>query len=280
MRVVVFGANGQLGREVAAAFKDCDVEALSRADCDVAERNHVDTAIARHRPDLVLNAVAFTDVNGAEADPDAAFRVNALGARWVAQAAARAGAGVVYVSTDYVFDGSAGPYDEWAEPSPLSAYGRSKLAGERETLTHAPRAWVVRTSWLYGGPGKTFVNAIVRAAQTRDELRVVRDEVGGPTLTTDLAAGIRRLFELDAPGLYHLANEGECRRDELAAAALELVGSRTRVVPVSSEEYWGNTTNVAPRPAHSTLRNTAAAALGIRLRPWREALAAHLCASR
>lgn len=281
MRVVVLGANGQLGRELMTAFRAVHVEGLrGRAECDVTDRRQVDGALDRVAPDLVLMPAAYTDVNGAEADPEAAFRVNALGARWVAQAAERLGAGVVYVSTDYVFDGRAAPYDEWAEPRPTSVYGRSKLAGERETFGNARRAWVVRTSWLYGGQGRSFVAAILRAAQTRPELTVVDDEVGGPTLASDLAVAIRRLVELDAPGLYHLANEGECRRDEFARAALGLAGSSTTVRSVSSAEYWGTTPNVAPRPAHSTLRNVAAAALGVRLRPWREALADHLCASR
>jgi len=282
MRVAVTGANGQLGDLLVRRFADQDVRALNRAECDVADRDAVQAAIAAIRPDLVVNAAGFTDVNGAEANPDAAFATNALGARWVAQAADRVGAAVVYVSTDYVFAGDDGgaPYDEWAPTRPLSVYGRSKLAGEEETLRHARRAWVVRTSWLYGGPGKTFVNGILGAARTRPQLDVVADERGGPTLAADLAGALRALVEHDAPGVYHLANEGECSRAELAAAILEIAGIPTTVRPVSSAEYWAGKSAVAPRPAHSTLANHAAAALGVTLRPWREALADHLCASR
>ncbi|HEV8638865.1 MAG TPA: dTDP-4-dehydrorhamnose reductase, partial [Chloroflexota bacterium] len=238
-------------------------------------------AIEAARPDLVINAAAFTDVNAAERDPAAAFSANALGARWVAQAAERVGAGVLYLSTDYVFPGDGGaPYLEWAEPRPLSVYGRSKRAGELETLGAARRAWVVRTSWVFGGEGRTFVNAIRRAAAQGRELSVVSDEVGGPTYAPDLAEAIGQLVERDAPGLYHLANEGECSRFELAGAIVELTGSTSTVRPVPTAEYARANPGQAPRPAHSTLANLAAAALGVRLRPWREALAEHLCAPR
>lgn len=277
MRVAVVGANGQLGRELLRAFAEHDTRPVTRADCDVADGDGLRRVLADLRPDLVVNAAAYTDVNGAELHADQAFRVNEAGARNVAAAAA--GAGVVYVSTDYVFDGAGGaPYVEDGPTNPINVYGRSKRAGELATVAANPRAWIVRTSWIYGGPGKTFVNAIFAAARSRGELTVVYDEVAGPTLASDLADGILRLVERGAPGVYHLANAGECSRAELARAALELTGSSTRVRPVSSADYWRDTPNVAPRPAHSTLANRAAAALGVTLRPWRDALADHLCA--
>src|SRR5262245_14945633 len=278
-RVAVVGARGQVGRALLAVFDEA--VALTRDDFDLADRDGARRAIEAARPDLVVNAAAYVDVNGAERDPAAAFRVNALGARWVAQAAEWVGAGVLYFSSDYVFPGDGGaPYLEWAEPRPLSVYGRSKRAGEVETLGSARRAWVVRTSWIFGDAGRGLGPAIRRAAATGRELSVVSDEVGGPTYAPDLAAAIGRLVERDAPGVYHLANEGECSRLEWAGAIVELTGSSSALRPITRAAYGLANPGQAPRPAHSTLANCAAAALGVRLRPWREALAEHLCASR
>jgi dTDP-4-dehydrorhamnose reductase len=280
VRVAVLGANGQLGRELVRAFAGHDVRALGSAESDVTDVESLRGALGDLPPDLVLNAAAYTNVDEAERSPEQAHLVNGAGAANVARLADELGAGVVYVSTDYVFDGAGGaPYPESAAPNPVNAYGRSKLEGERQTARRASRAWIVRTSWLYGGEGKSFVNAILAAARQRDELTVVDDEVAGPTLVADLAVAIRDLIAHAAPGVYHLANDGECSRADLARAALELAGSSARVRPVSSAEYWGDRPH-AVRPAHSTLANHAAAAVGVRLRPWREALADHLCASR
>jgi dTDP-4-dehydrorhamnose reductase len=279
MRVAVVGARGQVGRALLAVFDGA--VPLTRDDFDLADRDGAQRAVAAARPDLVVNAAAYVDVNGAERDPTAAFRTNALGARWVAQAAGRVGAGVLYLSTDYVFPGDGGaPYFEWAEPRPLSVYGRSKLAGEHETLGAAHRAWVVRTSWVFGDAERGFVSAIRRLAGQGRELTVVSDEIGGPTYAPDLAAAVRRLVERDAPGIYHLSNDGECSRMEWARAIVDLTGSSSAVRPITSAEYGRANPGQATRPAHSTLANCAAAALGVRLRPWREALAEHLCASR
>lgn len=235
----------------------------------------------RVRPDLIVNAAVYRDVDAAEREREAAFRVNALGARWLALAAEEVGAGIVYLSTDYVFSGDGdAPYHEWYPPRPLSYYGESKLAGEQETLRHAPRAWIVRTSWVYGGEGRTFVSAILDRARSGQPLDVVDDEVGGPTYARDLAGAIRRLAELDAPGVYHLPNEGECSRWAWARTIVELAGLESEVRPVSTAAYLAGKVNVARRPAHSTLANTAAATLGVTLRPWRDALAEYLCAPR
>jgi dTDP-4-dehydrorhamnose reductase len=280
LRVTVLGANGQLGRELVRAFREHEVRALDRAACEVTDPASVRRALSAAEPELVLNPVAYTNVDRAELEPDAATAVNATGAGTVARVAAELGAGIVYVSTDYVFDGAGGaPYSESATTNPLNVYGRSKLEGERETARLAARAWIVRTSWIFGGEGKSFVNSILAAASQRDELAVVDDEVAGPTLARDLAEAILELVVRAEPGLYHLANGGECSRAELARAVLDLTGSSTRIRPVPSPEYWGDQPH-AVRPGHSTLANTAAAARGVRLRPWRDALADHLCAPR
>jgi dTDP-4-dehydrorhamnose reductase len=275
----VVGARGQVGRALLAVFDGA--VPLTRDDFELSDRDGALRAIEAARPDLVVNAAAYVDVNGAERDPRAALTANALGARWVAQAAERVGAGVLYFSSDYVFPGDGGaPYLEWAEPRPLSVYGRSKRAGELETLGAARRAWVVRTSWVFGDAQRGFVNAIRRLAAQGRELTVVSDEVGGPTYAADLAAAVHQLVARDAPGVYHLANDGECSRVEWARAIVELTSSSSTVRPVASADYARANPGQAPRPAHSTLANCAAAALGVRLRPWREALAEHLCAPR
>jgi dTDP-4-dehydrorhamnose reductase len=278
LRVAVVGARGQLGRALVSALDDA--VPLTREDFDLTDREGVMRAIERTRPDAVVNTAAYLDVNAAERDPESAFRVNALGARWVAQAGERLGATVLYVSTDYVFAGDGGaPYHEWDQPRPLSAYGRSKLAGECETVAASRRALIVRTSWIFGGEGKSFVNTIRRIADGR-ELSIVSDEIGGPTYAPDLAGAIRRLLGRNAPGLYHLTNAGECSRLDWARAIVEQIGSSSRVVPTTLSEYALANPGQAPRPAHSTLANVAGASLGITLRPWQEALAEHLCAPR
>jgi dTDP-4-dehydrorhamnose reductase len=278
LRVAVVGARGQLGSALVAALDDA--VPLTRDDFDLTDRDGVMRAIERARPDAVINTAAYLDVNAAEREPEAAFRVNALGARWIAQAAERLGATTLYVSSDYVFPGDGGaPYLEWDQPRPLSVYGRSKLAGEVETLAAGRRSIVVRTSWIFGGTSKSFVNTIRRIADGR-ELAMVTDEIGCPTYAPDLAAAIRRLLGRSAPGVYHLSNAGGCSRFDWAKSIVEQIGSTSQVVPTTLAEYERRNPGQAPRPAHSTLANTAAASLGITLRPWQEALAEHLCAPR
>jgi dTDP-4-dehydrorhamnose reductase len=280
MRVAIVGSAGQVGTALLDAFADAEVVGLAgRAECDVGDLDDVRRALGAIRPELVINPAALVDVEACERDPALAYRVNALGARWVAQTAESLGAGVVYYSSDYVFDGQGGaPYAEWAPPSPLSVYGRSKVAGEQETLQHAGRAWVIRTSWVFGGPGRSFVNTMRRVMASADQLDVVADEIGGPTYAPDLAAATRALVDRGAPGLYHLSNAGECSRFEWARAIAELTGARAEVRPSTRAAFRAANPHLGPRPAHSTLANHAAAALGISPRPWREALAEHLCA--
>jgi dTDP-4-dehydrorhamnose reductase len=274
MRIFVTGAAGQLGGEMARAFAGDDIISGARPDFDLTDERRVRSAVEQAAPDLVVHAGAYTDVDGCERDPDRAYRTNALGTRYVALAARAAGAKLVAVSTDYIFDGTkAAPYLEWDEPNPLSVYGRSKLAGEREALTHHDRCFVVRTSWVYSPRGRNFVKTMLRLAAERPELTVVDDEIGGPTLAADLADAIARLARTSSYGIYHFANAGECSRFDLARSALELAGLSARVTPVSTAAYLARYPLPARRPAHSTLRNVAGAAIGIELRPWAEALA-------
>ncbi|MGH2458031.1 MAG: dTDP-4-dehydrorhamnose reductase [Chloroflexota bacterium] len=273
MRIFVTGATGQLGSEMPRAFAGHDIIPGSRPDFDLTDERSVRTAIESAAPDLIIHAAAYTDVDGCERDPERAYRTNALGTRFVALAARSAGARLVAVSTDYVFDGTKGePYREWDDPHPLSVYGRSKLAGEREALTLHDRCYVVRTSWVYSQRGRNFVKTMLRLAGERPTLTVVDDEHGGPTLAADLADAIAKLVDRLVFGVYHFSNQGSCSRFELAARAIALAGLSARVVPVSTVDYLSRYPLPATRPANSTLHNLAGAALGIELPPWEDAL--------
>ena len=215
-----------------------------------------------YRPDLVLHAAAWTDVDGAEADPERASAVNVGGTRNVVAL----GAPVVYFSTDYVFDGEKGePYVESDEPRPLSAYGRSKLAGEREVEV----GWIVRTAWLFGPRGQNFLRTMLRLGRERDEVRVVDDQRGSPTYVGHLAEAVRELVALPQ-GVWHVTADGDCTWAEFAAAIFEEAALACRVVPITSEEL----DRPAPRPAYSVLRSERAHAP--RLPHWREGLRACL----
>lgn len=276
MRVFITGAGGQLGHDLEAAFAEThhEVVAADHASCDVTDRDAVMAAICSLRPDAIVHAAAWTAVDACESDPARAFRVNALGSRFVAEAAARVGAAVHYVSTDYVFDGSKdGPYTEWDEPAPRSVYGASKLAGEREVLSIAPAATVIRTSWVCGLHGANMVKTILRLAAEHETLRFVDDQRGHPTFTADLAPAIRRLVVERRTGVFHLTNQGavswyEFAREVLAAAGLD----PARVVPIATAEL--DPPRPAPRPANSVLANEAWAASGLALlRDFRAPLA-------
>ncbi len=278
MRVLVTGGEGQLGAALRTALARHDVRAVGHADLDVADYQAAVSLVADSAPEVVVHAAAYTNVDGCERDPDLAYCVNALGTQNVALAAARIGADLVAVSTDYVFDGAKGePYLEFEAPNPLSVYGASKLAGERLAQALHPKTYVVRTSWVFAKGTRNFVSTMLRLSETRDELTVVEDERGSPTYAPDLADAIARLIETQRYGVYHLANDGGCSRLDLAAETLRLAGRSTRVVPTTSDEYRRLNPLTARRPADSRLRNFAAStALGIALRPWRDALAAML----
>jgi dTDP-4-dehydrorhamnose reductase len=271
MRILVTGAGGQLGRALVRLATDHTVLALGRAEADITDLAVADR-IAAAGPDLVVNAAALTDVDGCEAAPDAAFLVNALGARNVALGARRAGAALVQLSTEYVFDGTkGGPYWEFDPPCPLNVYGASKLAGEDLVRGVQPATYVVRTSWLYGLGGANFVTKILALADERDELAVVDNEVGSPTFCDDLAPAVLALAATGAYGTYHLTNEGACSRYAYARAILDGVGrSDYPLLPAS------HFPRLARPPAYAPLRNFAAATLGIRLPPWPEALGRYL----
>jgi len=226
---------------------------------------------ALHPGGVLVNAAAYTNVERAEDDPETAFAVNRTGARLLAHAAARAGMPFVHVSTDFVFDGTKdGPYTEEDEPNPLSVYGVSKLAGERVVLAANPTALIVRTAWVFGPDGTNFPVKILERARGSIAITVVNDEVGSPTYTLDLAAGILGLADAGARGTYHLAGSGSCTRDEMAREVLRLAGlDAVKVMPVPASTFPSK----AARPANSVLDCSKAAAVGVTMPDWHDALA-------
>jgi dTDP-4-dehydrorhamnose reductase len=269
MRLLITGAAGMLGRDVAAAAERAghEVVALARAQLDVADRAAVHKAIAAARPNAVVNCAAWTDVDGAEADEVAATRINGDGAGHLAEAAPY----LVHVSSDYVFDGhGTEPYREDDPVGPLSAYGRSKLAGERAVQTANPDHAIVRSSWLFGAGGRNFVDTMLRLGAERDELRVVEDQVGCPTFTGHLAGALVTIAENRTAGILHVAGGGACSWFELARAALQEQKVTTRIEPCTTAEF----PRPAPRPAYSVLGSTRPDAPT--LPPWRDGLRAYL----
>jgi dTDP-4-dehydrorhamnose reductase len=274
MRLLVTGAAGMLGHDVtaAAARAGHDVTPLSRRELDVADAGAVRAAVEAARPDVVVNCAAWTDVDGAEANEGDATVVNGAGARHVAEAAAAAGAFVVQVSTDYVFDGSARtPYVESSPTAPVSAYGRSKLAGEIAVADAAPGAHViVRSSWLFGQHGGNFVATMLRLAMERDKLTVVDDQVGCPTFTGHLATALVTIAERRLPGIRHVAGAGECSWHDLAAAAFAATGADVELARGRTADLG----RPAPRPAYSVLRSERPDTPV--LPPWQDGLHAYL----
>jgi dTDP-4-dehydrorhamnose reductase len=273
VKLLVTGAAGMLGRDVmlAAGNAGHDVIGFGRAELDVTEPAGLAKKFDLERPDVVVNCAAWTDVDGAEEAEEAAFAVNGTGAGNVAAAAGEVGASVVYVSSDYVFDGAKGaPYVESDQPAPLSAYGRTKLAGEEATVAANKRHFVVRSAWLFGIGGPNFVETMLRLASTQNEVLVVRDQVGSPTYTWHLAYGIVRLIEGIEFGIHHMAAAGQCSWYEFAREVFEQAKVECKVLSITTEEFG----RPAPRPPVSAL--TSQREHAIRLPTWQDGLAGYL----
>ncbi|MEZ5076275.1 MAG: dTDP-4-dehydrorhamnose reductase [Solirubrobacterales bacterium] len=273
MKLLVTGAAGMLGRDVmlAAGNAGHDVVGFGRAELDVTDAAALERKLDLERPDVVINCAAWTDVDGAEEAEEAALAVNGAGAGKVAAAAAGVGAAVVHVSTDYVFDGAkAAPYVESDQPAPLSAYGRTKLAGEEAVAAANKRHFIVRSAGLYGIGGNNFVETMLRLADAQSEVLVVRDQVGSPTYTWHLAYGLVRLIEGLEHGIHHMAAAGQCSWYEFAREIFELAEVDCKVLSVTSDEFG----RPAPRPPFSALASQREHA--IRLPAWRDGLAAYL----
>jgi len=273
MRILVTGGKGQLGVALQRALSEHDVRAPGHGELDVTSAAALSEAIKLFRPDVVIHAAAWTDTAAAERDPAAALAVNGEGSCNVARACAAAGAAMLYVSTNEVFDGEKGaPYDEDDPTHAINEYGRSKLAGEKAVQEAGGDFYIVRTSWLYG-PGRTsFPEKIIERAQADSVLRGVTDEIASPTWTGDLATALSALISTERFGLYHLTGEGSCSRKEWAEEVLRLAGIGLPVAAARQADFGLPNR----KPVDSTLANRRAAGLGITLRPWRQALADHM----
>ncbi len=269
MRILITGASGQLGHELVRVLRGHDLVLADLPTFDLLKPD-AERFIRNARPDLVIHAAAYTDVDGAEREPALAMAVNAEGTELVARAAASIGARLIAISTDYVFDGrSSIPHDEQDEPNPLGVYGRSKYEGERLALHSCPNALIVRTSWLYGLHGKNFVKTIMRLAVEQPELRVVADQRGSPTHAGDLAEALARLTMVPLRGVAHATGAGDCTWYEFASEIVTLMGLSVPVYPITTAEAR----RAAPRPVYAVLKNRVLAGVGITLPHWKEALA-------
>ena len=272
MRILVTGAGGMLGHDVhrAALAAGHESVALARTDCDVTDAAATRTVMDAVRPDVVVNCAAWTNVDGAETHADEAQLINGAGPGGLAAAAAARGAWTIHISSDYVFDGTKrDPYLESDPTGPLSAYGRTKLAGEQAVAAATDAHTVVRTSWLFGVHGRSFPATMLRLAAERDELTVVDDQVGCPTFTGHLGTALVRLAETPVAGVLHVAAAGQCSWCEFARAIVESSGAGTPVRAITTAEF----PTPAPRPAYSVLRSQRGAP---DLPSWHDGLAAFL----
>ncbi len=271
MKLLITGAAGQLGQALLgeAAARGWEAVATDVAEMDITDLEAVRRHLARHRPEVVVNAAAATRVDDLEQDQDLAVKVNGLGPRNLAVACRQFQARLVHVSTDYVFDGAKpGPYLEWDAPNPLSVYGFSKLIGEELVRQQCPDHFIVRTAWLYGLPGPNFITAILAKGRTGQGLRVVNDQRGSPTSTLALAPQLLALAQTGAFGTYHATCQGEATWYEFALHILDRAGLKAPVAPCATAEY----PRPARRPANSVLENRMLRLAGLDLMPsWQEA---------
>lgn len=272
MKVLVAGSGGQLGIELTKLMpeKGHEVVALGHKDLDVSDAESVKRALESHEPDLILNSAAYTDVDGCETETEAAYRINSLGPRNLAQYGERLGCELLHVGTNYVFDGaSESPYGPDSLPNPISVYGRTKLAGEEYVKSLSSRWYVVRSAGVYG-EGHNFVRTMLRVGGERDSLKIKSDEFISPTYARDLAEGVADIIDSGMYGIYHVTNAGSCSWYEFAQEIFTLSGTEVEVAPVASSEY----PLPAPRPANGVLSPLGS----LELRHWCEALADYLAA--
>jgi dTDP-4-dehydrorhamnose reductase len=274
VRVLVIGASGMLGTDLLQEWQSDELIPASSSDADIRDAAQVRALIDQHRPDWIVLAAAYTDVDGSERNRELAFAINGSGTENVVQVAAEFGAKVFYISTDYVFDGkSTKPYEPQDPIAPLSAYGASKAAGETAVQKMSKGWCIARTSWLFGASGVSFPEKILQASETRPELKVVADQYGSPTFTRDLAVAIRDLVHANASNIVNVTNSGSCSWCEFAKEILRQAGRKTPVLPISTAE----SNRLAARPAYSVLSGKSLQeTYGITLRPWQDAVTTYL----
>jgi len=266
MKILITGSEGQLGRELCRIFNEDDLIPLGHKDGDVTKPEIIQI-IGKYSPDLVIHGAAYTDVDGCEKDPDCAYLVNALGTRNVVLGAERIGADLVYISTDYIFDGKKGsPYTEFDQTHPINIYGASKLAGENQVHLLTKCFYTVRSSWLFGMDGKNFVKTVLKMAKNQEVLKIVNDQIGSPTFVRDLAIAISKLVQTKMYGVYHAAARGQCSWFDFTKEILRISGIQKQVIPITTADL----NRPAPRPAFSVLRGVGLETLGIQLRKWED----------
>jgi dTDP-4-dehydrorhamnose reductase len=280
MKVVVTGAAGQLGQDVIQELERKNHQAFGadRQQLDITKEKEVLAFISEVKPDVILHCAAYTNVDAAEENEDAAYQVNAAGTEYLAKAAKLNGTKMMYISTDYVFDGTAiEPYEVDEPTKPLGAYGRTKLAGEQLLQKHLEEFFIVRTAWVFGIYGNNFVKTMIRLGKERGEVGVVHDQVGSPTYTVDLAQFMVELMETDKYGIYHATNSGMCSWYEFAVEIFKQAGMNVTVNPLTSDQF----PRPAARPKYSVLSKKRIEQQGLKpLRDWKEALAAYLAETK
>jgi len=277
MRVTIFGATGLLGRALVPEWEKDEVIGLGSRDADVRDAGQVRAAVERTQPDWIVNAAAYTDVDGCESNRELAFAVNSQGAANIAASAKAGGAQLISLSTDYVFDGlSTEPYPTTAPRAPRSVYGNSKAQAEERIAEILPTACIVRTSWLFGVGGKCFPDTILQLAEKRPALDVVDDQRGSPTYATDLARAIVALCRRRATGIVHVTNAGDCSWFEFAREIMSAAGLNVLIRPTTSEKF----VRPAERPKYSVLSPRSREQYGVVMPHWKDALRNYLAARR
>jgi len=276
LKILITGAKGMLSSDLVKVLStEHEITGLSHQELDVTNKRDVDICINDNKPDVVIHAASYTDVDGCESNRELAFQVNADGAKNVALVCRETGSAMVYVSTDYVFDGEkSSPYIEEDKPNPINVYGKSKLAGENHVKSILDRYYIVRTSWLFGKNGKNFVKTILRLSQEKNKLKVVNDQIGSPTYTLDLARAIKVLLNKPSFGYYHVSNQGSCSWYDFAREILKQNGfNDVKVTPISTEEFK----RTANRPKYSVLNcQKFMDEFGYNLRNWQDGLKDYL----
>ena len=253
MKILITGSDGMLGHDLADVLKGKHELILTTSKTlDITDKDHVIDFVSSQKPDMLINAAAYTDVDGCEKNQELAYSVNGEGVRNLAMACKKIGCGLVHISTDYVFNGeNTRPWVEDDETGPISVYGKSKLEGEKAICEILDKYFILRTAWLYGVNGRNFPKTMLELAENHSKITVVYDEVGTPTYTLDLAQAISKLIETDCYGIYHLTNSGSCSWCEFARYIFEIAGADIEVVPVTADEF----ARPAPRPSYSVLEN-------------------------
>ncbi|MCD2492598.1 dTDP-4-dehydrorhamnose reductase [Lacrimispora sp. NSJ-141] len=272
MKILVTGATGQLGHDIMKELKRQKIEAkgIGSADCDITVLEEVEETVRAEKPDAIIHCAGYTAVDKAETETDRCNTINVDGTRNIVSVCKKENLKLLYVSTDYVFNGGGtSPWKTDDERCPVSVYGRSKYLGELEVEKALSRYFIVRISWIYGINGRNFIKAILKLAETNSEIRVVSDQIGTPTYTVDIAKSMAEIIQTEKYGTYHVANEGYCSWYEFACEVFKQLEKKIKVIPVTSEEYGAK----AKRPLNSRLDKSKLSENGFeRLPSWEDAL--------